>query len=57
MTRAAFAEDEETLRNQQTNLDAFGTGSLDGDVALVLKADKAIVLARRIVSRLTRQEA
>ncbi|RJG57911.1 aromatic ring-hydroxylating dioxygenase subunit alpha [Sphingobium terrigena] len=57
MTRAAFAEDEETLRNQQANLEAFGSASLDDDVALVLKADKAIVLARRIVSRLTKLEA
>lgn len=56
MTRAAFAEDEETLRNQQANLAAFGTDTLDGDVALVLKADKAIVLARRTVARLVRQE-
>lgn len=57
MTKAAFAEDEETLRNQQANLAAFGTSSLDDDVALVLKADKAIVLARRIVSRMVKQEA
>lgn len=56
MTKAAFAEDEETLQNQQANLDRFGTTSLDDDVALVLKADKAIVMARRIVARQIREE-
>jgi vanillate O-demethylase monooxygenase subunit len=56
MTRAAFAEDEHTLCTQQQNHDRFGTTSLDDGVALVLKADKAIVLARRIVSRLVREE-
>lgn len=56
MTEAAFAEDEHTLRTQQQNLDRFGTTSLDDGVALVLKADKAIVLARRIVNRLVREE-
>lgn len=57
MTKAAFAEDEETLDKQQANLDRFGTTTLDDDVALVLKADKAIVLARRIVNRMVKEEA
>lgn len=57
MTQAAFAEDEETLDKQQMNLDRFGSITLDDDVALVLKADKAIVLARRIVNRMVKEEA
>lgn len=56
MTRAAFAEDEETLENQQNHLDRLGCTSLDDGVALILKADKAIVLARRIVGRMVREE-
>jgi len=56
MTRAAFAEDEDTLEKQQANLERFGSASMADDVALVLKADKAIVLARRIVSRMMKQE-
>lgn len=56
MTKAAFAEDEQTLRTQQRNLDRFGIDSLEDGIALVLKADKAIVLARRIVNRRVRQE-
>jgi vanillate O-demethylase monooxygenase subunit len=56
MTRAAFAEDEDTLEKQQANLNRFGCVSLADDVALTLRADKAIVLARRIVSRMIREE-
>ena len=57
MTIAAFAEDEVTLANQQQNLARLGSTSLNDDVALILKADKAIVLARRIVSRMIREES
>ena len=56
MTKAAFAEDEKTLALQQRNLTKFKTETLDDDVALVLKADKAIVLSRRIVARQLREE-
>lgn len=56
MTKAAFAEDEYTLEHQQANLERFGASSLDDDISLVLKADKGIVLARRIVSRMVRGE-
>lgn len=57
MTKAAFAEDEVTLQKQQENLDRHGDLSLDDDIALVLKADKAIVLSRRIVSRMVKAES
>lgn len=56
MTQGAFAEDEAILANQQANLARFGDTSMADDVALVLKADKGIVMARRIVSRMVRQE-
>lgn len=56
-TRVAFAEDEVVLRTQQQNLSRFGSPDLGGDVGMVLKADKAIVLARRIVARMARAEA
>lgn len=56
MTRAAFAEDEEVLERQQANLGRFGSTSLDDDISVVLKADKGIVLARRIVSRMVKRE-
>lgn len=56
MTRVAFAEDEATLRRQQANLSRFGVGDVSEDVGLVLKADKAIVLARRIVAKQVRDE-
>ncbi len=56
MTKAAFAEDEEILATQQANLEKFGGKSLGDDVSLMLKADKAIVLARRIVARQIRDE-
>lgn len=56
MTRVAFAEDETTLRNQQVNLTRFGIDDVSEDVGLVLKADKAIVLARRIVAKKMRNE-
>ena len=55
-TRAAFAEDEAILRTQQANLERFGTQDLQDDVALMLKADKAIVMARRIAARMVREE-
>lgn len=57
MTRGAFAEDEEVLQKQQANLEKFGTTSLADDVSLVLRADKGIVLARRIVSRMVKRES
>lgn len=57
MTRTAFAEDVEVLQAQQANLERFGSTSLADDVSLVLKADKGIVLARRIVDRMIREEA
>lgn len=57
MTKAAFAEDETTLRLQQQNLDRFNARSVDDGVALVLKADKGIVLTRRAVARQIREEA
>lgn len=56
MTRAAFAEDEMTLEKQQANLDRFGYDSITGNVELMLKADKAIAMARRIVERMVRDE-
>lgn len=56
MTKGAFAEDEEVLANQQQNLERLGSRSMNDDVALILKADKAIVMARRIVSRMIRDE-
>jgi vanillate monooxygenase len=56
MTRVAFAEDEATLSNQQANLTRFGVGDVSEDIGLVLKADKAIVLARRIVAKKLRDE-
>ncbi|ABQ69374.1 Vanillate monooxygenase [Rhizorhabdus wittichii RW1] len=56
MTKAAFAEDEHTLQRQQANLERFGASALADDVSLILKADKAIVLARRMVSRMVRGE-
>jgi len=54
---AAFGEDEAVLRTQQANLERFGTQDLQDDVALMLKADKAIVMARRIAARMVREEA
>lgn len=57
MTKAAFAEDEVTLRLQQQNLERFKAKSVDDGVALVLKADKGIVLTRRAVTRQIREEA
>ena len=56
MTKGAFAEDEVTLRTQQANLDRFGLDSLDDYVALTLKADNAIFMARRIVARQVERE-
>ncbi len=50
LTRLAFAEDEATLRTQQANLSRFGVEDL------VLKADRAIVMARSIVARKVRAE-
>jgi vanillate O-demethylase monooxygenase subunit len=55
-TRAAFAEDEAALRTQQQNLERFGTQELHDDVSLMLKSDKGIVLARRIVARMVARE-
>ncbi len=51
LTKIAFAEDETTLRNQQANLSRFAVDDLDHGVGLVLKADRAIVMARKIVAR------
>jgi vanillate O-demethylase monooxygenase subunit len=56
MTKAAFAEDEQTLERQQANLDKFQCASLADDVDLMLRADKAIMLARRTVGRMVREE-
>lgn len=56
-TEAAFAEDEAILRTQQRNLELFGASDLQDNVSLILKSDKAIVLARRIVARMVREEA
>jgi vanillate O-demethylase monooxygenase subunit len=56
MTKAAFAEDEVTLRLQQQNLKRFKAKSVDDGVALVLKADKGIVLTRRAVAKQIREE-
>lgn len=56
LTRLAFAEDEATLRNQQANISRFGVEDLDGSVDLVLKADRAIVMARRLVARKVQAE-
>lgn len=56
MTKAAFAEDETTLERQQANLDKFQCASLADDVDLMLRADKAILLARRTVGRMVREE-
>ena len=56
LTKIAFAEDEHTLRTQQANLRRFGCEELGDDVSLVLKADRAIILARRIVARKIREE-
>jgi vanillate O-demethylase monooxygenase subunit len=56
-TKVAFAEDEAVLRAQQANLTRFGNPDLGNGVGMVLKADKAIVLARRIVARMVREEA
>ncbi|WP_292931380.1 hypothetical protein [Novosphingobium sp. PASSN1] len=57
MTKAAFAEDEDVLERQQANLERFGSSSLADDVSLVLRADKGIVLARRIVGRIVKRES
>ena len=51
MTEAAFAEDEAVLTRQQANLERFGSIRVDEGSSLVLQADKAITLARRMVSR------
>lgn len=56
-TRAAFAEDEAALQIQQRNLERFGATELADDATLMLKSDKAITLARRIVARMVREES
>lgn len=57
MTEAAFAEDEAILSKQQANLDRFGSIRVQEGTSLVLQADKAITLARRLVSRQICDEA
>ena len=57
MTKLAFAEDEFVLTRQQANLERFESHAELADVALTLEADKAIVLARRMVRRIIRNEA